>query len=189
GGLAALAAVALVAGALDVAADRHARRAAEALAVGDGAAAAEATAAAVRLRPDVVRLHLLDARARVADRPGVRAGLAAVHEALAISPGGPPAPPPRARRPHRPPGAGPAARRPGRGDPGAPPRRRGPDRARPPARRRPPRLGAVAAGRGRRGPRRRRRGGRGRGGAGRRAAPGPRRWNLNRAGGVYRSWT
>ncbi|MFS8481926.1 MAG: O-antigen ligase family protein [Acidimicrobiia bacterium] len=89
GGLAALAAVALVAGALDVAADRHARRAAEALAVGDGAAAAEATAAAVRLRPDVVRLHLLDARARVADRQGVRAGLAAVDEALAISPGDP----------------------------------------------------------------------------------------------------
>src|SRR5690606_30524313 len=89
GGLAALAAVALVAGALDAAADRHARRAAEALAVGDGAAAAEATAAAVRLRPDVVRLHLLDARARVADRQGVRAGLAAVDEALAISPGDP----------------------------------------------------------------------------------------------------
>ncbi|HLT69927.1 MAG TPA: O-antigen ligase family protein [Acidimicrobiales bacterium] len=89
GGLAALAAAALVAGVLDVAADRHARRAADALAAGDGAAAADATAAAVRLRPDVVRLRLLDARARIADQQGVRAGLAAVDDALAVSPGDP----------------------------------------------------------------------------------------------------
>ena len=81
--------VAVVAGARDVAADRHARRAADALAEGDATAAVAEAGAAVRLRPDVVRLHLLDARARVADGQGVLAGLDAVDRALDVSPGDP----------------------------------------------------------------------------------------------------
>jgi hypothetical protein len=84
-----LATLGLVAGLADVAADRHARRAADALAAGDGRAAASATRAATGLRPDTVRLHLLDGRARVADQQGFTAALAAVDRALAISPGDP----------------------------------------------------------------------------------------------------
>ncbi len=84
-----LAAVAFVAGVLDVAADRQAARAADALAEGDTAAAADAAANATRLRPDVVRLHLLEARARVADEQGTLAGLAAVDDALSVSPADP----------------------------------------------------------------------------------------------------
>jgi tetratricopeptide (TPR) repeat protein len=88
-GLAVAAVVALAAGIVDVAADRHAGAAADALAVGDGATAADEAAAAVRLRPDVVRLHLLDSRARVADQQGFAAALDAVDDALAVSPGDP----------------------------------------------------------------------------------------------------
>lgn len=87
--LAVVSALAVVAGVLDVAADRHARRAGDAVAVGDGGRGADEAAAAVDLRPDVVRLHLLDARARIADQQGIVAGLAAVDEALAVSPGDP----------------------------------------------------------------------------------------------------
>jgi hypothetical protein len=89
GGLGLMAALALTAGVADVAADRHARRAADALAAGDGATAADAAQAAVRLRPDEVRLHLLDGRARVADQQGIVAALAAVDDALVVSPGDP----------------------------------------------------------------------------------------------------
>lgn len=88
-GLGAVAVVALVAGAAEVAADRHARRAATALAAGDGATAAAEAGAATGLRPDVLRLHLLEARARVADQQGAVAGLAAVDRALGLSPGDP----------------------------------------------------------------------------------------------------
>ncbi len=84
-----LAAVALVAGVLDVTADRRARRAADALAEGDADAAADAAASAAALRPDLVRLHLLEARARVADEQGALAGLAAVDDALSVSPADP----------------------------------------------------------------------------------------------------
>lgn len=84
-----VATVALVAGLTDLAADRHARRAADALAAGDGAAAASSAAAATDLRPDTVRLHLLDGRARVADQQGFTAALESVDRALALSPGDP----------------------------------------------------------------------------------------------------
>lgn len=84
-----VAVIAAIAGAVDVTADRHARRAADALAAGDGATAADEAAAAVALRPDEVRLHLLDSRARVADQQGYAAGLDAVDRALALSPGDP----------------------------------------------------------------------------------------------------
>lgn len=92
-----LAVLALVAGAADVAADRHARRAADALDRGDTATAAEEAAAASRLRPDEVRLHLLEARARVADEQGIVAGIGAVDDALAVSGGDPIAQRERAR--------------------------------------------------------------------------------------------
>lgn len=95
--LGALAALALVAGIADVAADRHARRAADALAAGDGRTAAAAAASATGLRPDAVRLHLLEGRARIADRQGFVAGLAAVDRALAVSPDDPVARRERAR--------------------------------------------------------------------------------------------
>lgn len=92
-----VAAAALLAGVADVAADRYARRSADALAAGDGSAAASASASALRLRPDQVRLHLLDGRARVADEQGIVAGLEAVDGALAISSGDPVARRERAR--------------------------------------------------------------------------------------------
>src|SRR5690606_38624449 len=72
-------------------------RAADALAAGDGRTAVTAAASATGLRPDTVRLHLLEGRARIADRQGFVAGLAAVDRALAISPGDPVAQRERAR--------------------------------------------------------------------------------------------
>jgi O-antigen ligase len=88
-GLAVLATLAFVAGALDVAADRHAARAADAVAAGDGASAADEAAAAADLRPDEVRLHLLEGRARIADQQGIVTALATAADALRISPGDP----------------------------------------------------------------------------------------------------
>jgi tetratricopeptide (TPR) repeat protein len=84
-----LAGVALVAGGLDVAADHRAAVAARALAAGDGVAAAEAAQGAVGLRPDVVRLRLLAARAEVAAGHGTLAALDQVDAALRTSPGDP----------------------------------------------------------------------------------------------------
>ena len=84
-GLGVVAAVALVAGATEVVADHRARAAVDALADGDtGRALAEADDAAA-LRPDVLRLHLLAARAAVADGQGALAGLERVDDALAVS--------------------------------------------------------------------------------------------------------
>jgi O-antigen ligase len=85
-GLAVAAGVALVSGATEVVADRRAERAADALARGDGPAAATAALDAARLRPDLVRLHLLAARALVVDQRGFTAGLAQVDDALRVSP-------------------------------------------------------------------------------------------------------
>lgn len=84
-----VAGVALVEGASGVVADHRADRAAEALARGDVDGAATAAASAADLRPDVLRFHLLAARAAVADDRGIVVGLAAVDDALAISPGDP----------------------------------------------------------------------------------------------------
>ncbi|MGE3621481.1 MAG: O-antigen ligase family protein [Acidimicrobiia bacterium] len=95
--LAALALLAATAGALDVAADRAARRADVALARGDGRAAARAARQAAGRRPDVLRLHLLVARAAVAADEGTLAGLAALDDALALSPDDPVARRERAR--------------------------------------------------------------------------------------------
>ncbi|QYG91651.1 O-antigen ligase family protein [Iamia sp. SCSIO 61187] len=87
--VAALLVVALGAGALDVAADHRAEAAARALARGDGRAAADAADDAVGLRPDVVRLRLLAARAHVAAGDGIVAALAQVDAARRTSPGDP----------------------------------------------------------------------------------------------------
>lgn len=84
--LAAAGVAALVVGAVDVRADRHARAAADALAAGDPARAVEDAAAATALRPDEVRLHLLEGRALVQADRGTLAALAAVDGALAVSP-------------------------------------------------------------------------------------------------------
>ncbi|QXC62729.1 O-antigen ligase family protein [Aquihabitans sp. G128] len=81
--------VALAAGATGVVADRHAAAAARALARRDGAVAAAQAASASRLRPDVLRYRLLEARARVAAGEGSLAGLRAVDDGLAVSPGDP----------------------------------------------------------------------------------------------------
>ncbi len=87
--LAVVAAVALAAGVLDVAADRRASAAADALARGDGPGALEAAQDAVALRPDEVRLRLLQARALVAADGGTLAAVGVLDEALEISPGDP----------------------------------------------------------------------------------------------------
>jgi cytochrome c-type biogenesis protein CcmH/NrfG len=87
--LAIVAALALTAGVLDVAADRAAREAVDALADGDPARAADAAADATSLRPDEVRLHLLESRAVVADRQGTLAALRSVRRALDRSPDDP----------------------------------------------------------------------------------------------------
>ncbi|MGQ0617293.1 MAG: O-antigen ligase family protein [Acidimicrobiia bacterium] len=87
--LAAVAVVALVAGGVELVADRHARTAAAALRRGDATRAAREAAAAAGLRPDVARYHLLEARAAVAADQGTLAGLAAVDRALVLSPGDP----------------------------------------------------------------------------------------------------
>lgn len=80
---------AMVVGVRDVAADRAAERAADALTGDDGRAAVAAAEEAVALRPDEVRLHLLLARARLAADEGTLAALAAVDDAAALSPGDP----------------------------------------------------------------------------------------------------
>ena len=67
-------------------ADHRADRAVDALARGDQRAAAVAADSAADLRPDVIRLHLLAARAAVADEQGALAGLQRVDDALAVSP-------------------------------------------------------------------------------------------------------
>jgi tetratricopeptide (TPR) repeat protein len=87
--LAGLALVAVVAGVLDVAADHRAEQAARALAAEDGRAALAHAEAAVALRPDVVRLRLLAARAAVAADEGILAALDQVDAARRTSPGDP----------------------------------------------------------------------------------------------------
>jgi putative inorganic carbon (HCO3(-)) transporter len=87
--LAGAAVVALVAGVRDVAADHRAAGAARALADGDGPAAARAAEDAVALRPDVVRLRLLAARADEAAGEGIVAALDQVEAARRTSPGDP----------------------------------------------------------------------------------------------------
>jgi len=87
--LALLAVGALVAGILDVAADHRAEVAARRLAAGDGPAAADAARDAVALRPDVVRLRLLAARAEVAAGEGILAALDEVDAAVRTSPDDP----------------------------------------------------------------------------------------------------
>jgi O-antigen ligase len=79
----------LAAGVTDVVADHRARRAADALDRGDGRAAAAAAASAVDLRGDVLRLHLLAARADLLDQQGTATALHQVDDALALSPGDP----------------------------------------------------------------------------------------------------
>jgi hypothetical protein len=86
GALAVAAVAAVATGVLDVAADHRARSAADALARGDTDRALAAADAAADLRPDVVRLHLLAARAAVADERGSLAGLQRVEDALDVSP-------------------------------------------------------------------------------------------------------
>lgn len=82
------AAGALSLGALDVAADRKAATAADALSEGDPAVALAAADDAAGLRPDVVRYHLLASRAAVAAGQGDDA-LAAARDAVRVSPGDP----------------------------------------------------------------------------------------------------
>jgi len=84
-----LAIVAVVAGVVDVAADRRAGTAVDALARGDHRAAASAAEEAVSLRPDTVRLRVLAATALVADDQGTLAGLRQLERALDVSPGDP----------------------------------------------------------------------------------------------------
>lgn len=86
-GIAALAA--LVAGVTDLRADRRADDAADASARGDHAAAARAAVDAAEQRPDIVRLHVLAAAARVADQQGTLPGIEQLERALDISPGDP----------------------------------------------------------------------------------------------------
>jgi uncharacterized protein HemY len=81
-----LAGAGLLAGITEVVADHRAERAAEALARGDGPAALAAADSAADLRPDIVRLHLLAARAAVADQRGALAGLERIDDALDWSP-------------------------------------------------------------------------------------------------------
>lgn len=76
----------VVVGTSDLVADREARRAADALAEGDAGRALDHARAAVDLRSDVVRYHLLTARLEIADGEGTLAALASVDRALEISP-------------------------------------------------------------------------------------------------------
>jgi hypothetical protein len=86
-GLLALGAVAaVVSGATEVIADHRADDAAAALARGDGRAAIDAAESAADLRPDVVRLHLLAARAALAADQGFQVALGHVDDALDVSP-------------------------------------------------------------------------------------------------------
>ena len=88
-GLVAVAIVALVAGALDVRADQHADRAYALLAAGNPAAADAEAVRAAELRPDEVRLHLLVSQTALAADRGTVGALAAIDDALAVSPGDP----------------------------------------------------------------------------------------------------
>lgn len=87
--LAVLAVAALAVGVLDVVADREGAAALHALERGDRRAAVDHAERATRLRPDVVRLRLLEARVTVDADLGIEAGLAAVDAALDLSPGDP----------------------------------------------------------------------------------------------------
>lgn len=87
--LGALAAAGLVAGATEVLADRRAGDAADALARGDHRAAVAHVDSALDLRPDVLRLHLLAARAAVAADEGLHTGIRHLDDALELSPGDP----------------------------------------------------------------------------------------------------
>ena len=89
--------VASLGGLVGLAADRAAAAAADALARGDGAKAERDARTATRWRPDVVRYHLLEARARVADGLGIVDGIAAADDALRVSPRDPIAQRERAR--------------------------------------------------------------------------------------------
>jgi O-antigen ligase len=89
GGLAAVALLAAAAGALDVAADRAARDSIDARAAGDNGRAYDLARRAAVLRPDEVRLHLLEARAALADERGTATALDAVDRALDRSPDDP----------------------------------------------------------------------------------------------------
>jgi O-antigen ligase len=82
GALVAFATIALVAGGLDVAADRSARKAVDALASGATARAYDAAKDASARRPDEVRLHLLEAQAAIEDQRGSLVALEAVSRAL-----------------------------------------------------------------------------------------------------------
>jgi hypothetical protein len=81
-----LAGVGLLAGVTDVIADHRAERAVDAMARGDGPAALAAADSAAHLRPDHLRLHLLAARAAVADQRGALAGLQRIQDGLDWSP-------------------------------------------------------------------------------------------------------
>ena len=82
-------AFALLAGFTDVVADHRAKRAADALDRGDGAAAVAAADGAVSLRGDILRLHLLAAQADLLDQRGAVVALGQVEDALDLSPGDP----------------------------------------------------------------------------------------------------
>jgi tetratricopeptide (TPR) repeat protein len=82
-------AIALAAGIADVGADRAARDAVDALADGDTDRALDAATRATSLRPDELRLHLLEGRAAIADERGTLVALAAVDRALDRSPDDP----------------------------------------------------------------------------------------------------
>src|SRR5690606_18357998 len=78
-----------VLGVREVRAGQHAARAADALGDLDPAATVRHAEAAVRLRPDVLRLHLLHARALEASGHPTTEALAAVQAALDLPPGDP----------------------------------------------------------------------------------------------------
>jgi hypothetical protein len=84
-----VAVVAMAAGVTDVVADHRADDAADALARGDGRAAAAHAADAIAARGDVLRLHLLASQAALLDDQGSVAALREVDAALALSPGDP----------------------------------------------------------------------------------------------------
>lgn len=84
--VAAVAVLAAVSGVAEVRSDRHAAAAAAALARGDTSTALAWAEEAVAAKGDVVRLQLLLARVRAADRQGTRSALLAVDAVLTTSP-------------------------------------------------------------------------------------------------------
>ncbi len=84
-----LALVGLVGGAAEIVADRRAGDASDALATGSYRHAADRARSALDLRPDVLRLHLLAARAAVAAEEGLHVGIRHLDDALDLSPGDP----------------------------------------------------------------------------------------------------